>query len=230
MGYRDLGGTGLQVSAIGFGSGNIGGLMVRGEHAEQRKAVAAAIEAGVSYFDTAAQYGEGRSEENLGQVLRELHARFDALLCPTMAFPPPAAEGHDQPEGDLDMTTIFNLTSPCPALSVPFGFTAGALPVGLQVVARRHRAAEALRIGLVQKVLPLDGLLDEARRIAGLIASKAPLAVAAAKRAIVAGASQPLPDALGLEALLFGQVVASEDFREGSQAFLDKRKPSFSGR
>jgi L-galactose dehydrogenase/L-glyceraldehyde 3-phosphate reductase len=75
MEYRDLGRTGLQVSAIGFGSGNIGGLMVRGEHAEQRAAVAAAIEAGVSYFDTAAQYGDGRSEENLGKVLRELHAR-----------------------------------------------------------------------------------------------------------------------------------------------------------
>ncbi len=91
-------------------------------------------------------------------------------------------------------------------------------------------AQEALRTGLVQKVVPLDGLLAEARRIAGLIAAKAPLAVAAAKRAIVDGASAPLGDGLALEALLFGQVVMTDDFREGSQAFLDKRKAEFSGR
>ena len=48
--------------------------MVRGEPAEQRAAVARAIEGGITYFDTAAQYGEGRSEENLGRVLRELGA------------------------------------------------------------------------------------------------------------------------------------------------------------
>ena len=91
-------------------------------------------------------------------------------------------------------------------------------------------AQEALRIGLVQKVVPLDGLLAEAQRIAGLIAAKAPLAVAAAKRAIVDGASVPLADGLALEALLFGQIVMTDDFREGSQAFLDKRKATFSGR
>ena len=72
MEYRDLGRTGLRVSAIGFGSGSIGGLMVRGEHAEQRAAVALAIDGGINYFDTAAQYGEGRSEEHLGRALREV--------------------------------------------------------------------------------------------------------------------------------------------------------------
>ncbi len=91
-------------------------------------------------------------------------------------------------------------------------------------------AQEALRVGLVQKVVPLDGLLREAQRIAGLIVAKAPLAVAAAKRAIVEGASVPLSDGLALEALLFGQIVMTDDFREGSQAFLDKRKAQFSGR
>src|SRR5581483_6320970 len=75
MEYRELGRTGLRVSAVGFGSGNIGGLMVRGEHAEQRAAVALALESGINYFDTAAQYGEGRSEENLGRALRELGAQ-----------------------------------------------------------------------------------------------------------------------------------------------------------
>ena len=91
-------------------------------------------------------------------------------------------------------------------------------------------AAESLRLGLVQKVVPLDGLLAEAQRIAGLIAAKAPLAIAATKRAIVDGASLTLDDGLALEALLFGQAVTTADFAEGSRAFLDKRKPEFLGR
>lgn len=74
MEYRTLGRTGLRVSAVAFGCGSQGGLMVRGEPAAQRDAVSRAIEAGITHFDTAAQYGEGRSEENLGRVLRELDA------------------------------------------------------------------------------------------------------------------------------------------------------------
>jgi len=69
-----LGRTGLTVSALGFGCGSTGGLMVRGDRAEQRAAVARALEAGVTYFDTAPSYGNGRSEENLGRTLRDLGA------------------------------------------------------------------------------------------------------------------------------------------------------------
>jgi len=71
---RALGRTGLTVSALGFGCGNVGGLMVRGDAADQRRAVAHALDTGITYFDTAPQYGGGRSEENLGRVLRELGA------------------------------------------------------------------------------------------------------------------------------------------------------------
>ena len=74
MRYRPLGNTGLQVSEIGFGCGNVGGLMIRGEHADQLKAVARAIELGINYFDTAPSYGDGQSEANLGKVLKELSA------------------------------------------------------------------------------------------------------------------------------------------------------------
>src|SRR5438309_4376768 len=74
MEQRDLGHTGLRVSALGFGCGSIGGLMVRGDPADQRRAVSRALDAGITYFDTAAQYGDGRSEENLGRVMRELGA------------------------------------------------------------------------------------------------------------------------------------------------------------
>jgi aryl-alcohol dehydrogenase-like predicted oxidoreductase len=71
---RELGKTGLTVSALGFGCGAVGGLMVKGEPAEQRQAVARALEAGITYFDTAASYGDGASETNLGRVLKELDA------------------------------------------------------------------------------------------------------------------------------------------------------------
>src|SRR5215216_6323891 len=71
---RDLGKTGLKVSALGYGCGAVGGLMVRAEAAEQTRAVARALDAGVTYFDTAPDYGHGRSEENLGRALRELDA------------------------------------------------------------------------------------------------------------------------------------------------------------
>ena len=76
MEYRPLGGTGLNVSEIGFGCGNVGGLMIRGEHADQVKAAARAMELGINYFDTASSYGDGVSETNLGRVLNELAAEI----------------------------------------------------------------------------------------------------------------------------------------------------------
>jgi L-galactose dehydrogenase/L-glyceraldehyde 3-phosphate reductase len=69
MKYRTLGKTGLRVSEIGFGCGNIGGLMVRAPLAERLAAVKRALELGINYFDTAAAYGNGQSEKNLGEVL-----------------------------------------------------------------------------------------------------------------------------------------------------------------
>lgn len=72
MEYRGLGKTGLRVSALGFGCGNVGGLMIRGEPGDRVRAAAQAIEAGINYFDTAPSYGDGQSERNLGRVLSEL--------------------------------------------------------------------------------------------------------------------------------------------------------------
>jgi aryl-alcohol dehydrogenase-like predicted oxidoreductase len=72
MERRTLGKTGLAVSALGFGCGNVGGLMVRGTPADQERAVARALELGINYFDTAPLYGQGESERNLGRVLRTL--------------------------------------------------------------------------------------------------------------------------------------------------------------
>jgi aryl-alcohol dehydrogenase-like predicted oxidoreductase len=72
MQMRTFGRTGMQLSVLGFGCGAVGGLMVRGEAADQERAVARAIAAGVNYFDTAVQYGDGESETNLGRVLQKL--------------------------------------------------------------------------------------------------------------------------------------------------------------
>jgi enoyl-CoA hydratase len=90
-------------------------------------------------------------------------------------------------------------------------------------------AAEAHRIGLVERVFPPGELLPEAKRIANLIASKSPLAVTAAKRAIDGGVSLPLAAALDLEALFFGSLFGTADFAEGTRAFLEKRPPTFTG-
>jgi aryl-alcohol dehydrogenase-like predicted oxidoreductase len=72
MEMRNFGRTGLKVSILGFGCGAVGGLMVRGAPAEQERAIARALEAGVNYFDTAVQYGNGESEKNLGRALKKL--------------------------------------------------------------------------------------------------------------------------------------------------------------
>src|SRR5258706_11945117 len=78
----------------GFGCGAVGGLMVRGDPADQERTVARALEAGVNYFDTAAQYGNGESEKNLGRVLNKLKPK-DIFVGTKVRVPPdsgPAAE------------------------------------------------------------------------------------------------------------------------------------------
>jgi L-galactose dehydrogenase/L-glyceraldehyde 3-phosphate reductase len=75
MEQRTLGRTGLRVSALGFGCGDVGGLIVRGTAAERERAVARAHAAGINYFDTASSYGGGESEKNLGLTLKTLGLR-----------------------------------------------------------------------------------------------------------------------------------------------------------
>lgn len=72
MEMRTLGRTGLKTSVLGFGCGAVGGLMTKGDPADQERAVVRALELGINYFDTAAIYGDGESERNLGRVLAKL--------------------------------------------------------------------------------------------------------------------------------------------------------------
>jgi aryl-alcohol dehydrogenase-like predicted oxidoreductase len=74
MQKRRLGRTGLEVSVLGYGAGAVGGLFTKGAAADQERAIARAIEAGINYFDTASRYGDGESEKNLGRVLKALKA------------------------------------------------------------------------------------------------------------------------------------------------------------
>ena len=94
----------------------------------------------------------------------------------------------------------------------------------------RSNAAEALRIGLVSKVLPQAQLLAEAEAIAQTIAANAPLSVRAVKRMVLKGEDMPLEQAIEAERLAFGLLYSSEDRIEGRLAFAEKRKPQFKGR
>src|SRR6185503_6138184 len=89
MEMRSFGKSGLKVSILGFGCGAVGGLMVRGDPADQERTIARALEAGVNYFDTAVQYGNGESEKNLGRILRKLKPR-DAIVGTKVRIPPGA--------------------------------------------------------------------------------------------------------------------------------------------
>ncbi len=94
----------------------------------------------------------------------------------------------------------------------------------------RISAAEAERIGLVTRVVPADRLADETRQLAQTLASKAPLALRYILEAVHEGADVPLATATRLEAALFGLVAATDDMREGTRAFVEKRKAEFRGR
>jgi aryl-alcohol dehydrogenase-like predicted oxidoreductase len=87
MQLRVFGRTGMQLSVLGFGCGAVGGFMVRGDAADQERTIARAIAAGINYFDTAVQYGDGESEKNLGRVLQKLKPA-NAVVGTKVRLPP----------------------------------------------------------------------------------------------------------------------------------------------
>jgi enoyl-CoA hydratase len=95
---------------------------------------------------------------------------------------------------------------------------------------RRVKAEEAERIGLVNRVVPLASLREEAEKLAQSILKNGPLAVAAALEAVHRGTQLPLDQGLRFESSLFGVLAASEDMHEGLKAFLEKRPARFQRR
>lgn len=91
-------------------------------------------------------------------------------------------------------------------------------------------ADEALRLGLVDRVVPAADLAAAARALARQLAAKAPVALAMAKRAVDQGLEVDLDRGCHVEAVHFGILCSTEDRVEGTQAFLEKRKPVFKGR
>jgi enoyl-CoA hydratase len=91
-------------------------------------------------------------------------------------------------------------------------------------------ADEALRIGLVNRVVPAAELMAEARTLAGQLAKNAPIAMRYIINAVTRGVEMPFAEACQYEATLFGLVASTEDMKEGTAAFLEKRKATFRGR
>jgi enoyl-CoA hydratase/carnithine racemase len=91
-------------------------------------------------------------------------------------------------------------------------------------------AQEAMRIGLVNKVVPSGEELRAAKDMARTIMTKAPVAVSQAKRAINEGLQKPFEEGLEVEAKCFETVTKTDDLLEGIKAFIEKRPPKFKGK
>ncbi|MFC2035407.1 enoyl-CoA hydratase/isomerase family protein [Chloroflexota bacterium] len=108
---------------------------------------------------------------------------------------------------------------------IPRAKVAEMLLMGVQLDAQ-----EAYRVGLVNKVVPLDQLMPTAMEWAETICQAAPLAVSASKEAMIRGYSVPLEEGLRLEKDLVNRVMVSEDRMEGTKSFVEKRKPVWKGK
>jgi enoyl-CoA hydratase len=100
----------------------------------------------------------------------------------------------------------------------------------LLLTGRQVTAEEALRLGLVNRVVPAPGVMAAARALAADLAAKPPFAVRCLLEAAARSLEAPLDQGQFMEAALFGLVASTDDMREGTAAFLDKRPPSFTGR
>jgi len=125
------------------------------------------------------------------------------------------------PEVSLGIIPGYGGTQRLPRLIGP------ARAVELMTSARRVKADEAERIGLVNRVMPQDQLLPEAEKLALAVLKNGPLAVAAVLEAVGRGLQMPLADGQRLESSLFGILAASEDMHEGLKAFLEKRPAQY---
>jgi enoyl-CoA hydratase len=128
-----------------------------------------------------------------------------------------------QPEINLGLIPGFGGTQRLPRL------ISRGLALELMLTGRQVSADEALRLGLVNRVVRAAQLMTEALTLAHDLAGKPPLAMRYIIEAVHRGSDEAFEDAQALEATLFGLVAATADMREGTRAFLEKRKPVFTG-
>jgi enoyl-CoA hydratase len=126
-----------------------------------------------------------------------------------------------QPEAGLGITPGFGGTQRLPRL------VGEGKAKELIYTCAMIKADEALRIGLVNKVVPLESLMDEARAMANLIIANAPIAVKLCKDAINRGMQVDMDSAIVIEAEDFGKCFSTEDQKEGMTAFIEKRNKNF---
>jgi enoyl-CoA hydratase len=129
-----------------------------------------------------------------------------------------------QPEVKLGLIPGYGGTQRLPRLVGP------SMALKLLLTGEMIGAAEALRIGLVDEVVPADRLMQRAGEVARTIVSMAPLAIAGCMEAVRWGSGLRLEAATDVEAEIFGRLCGTEDKAEGTKAFLEKRAPVWSGR
>lgn len=129
-----------------------------------------------------------------------------------------------QPEVKLGIVTGYGGTQRLPRLAGK-GAALAMLLTGDSILAQ-----DAYRIGLVEQVVPQAELLSTARQWAARMIANAPISVALSLAAVNAGLEMPLDEAMAFEASQFALSCATEDMREGTRAFLEKRKAQFKGR
>jgi aryl-alcohol dehydrogenase-like predicted oxidoreductase len=198
MEQRSLGRTGLRVSALGFGCGDVGGLIVKGTPAERERAVSRAVEAGVNYFDTAASYGNGVSERNLGQTLKAVGVRpyvgtkfrLDPAETDVAGAITRALEASLQRLGmdGVDLFQLHNLIvapdgAPAPGRGIPAGRVLDEVVPALAALKRQGKIRFAGVTGLgdtaaVQAVIDA-GVVDTAQVCLNILNPSAAVAVSA---------------------------------------------------
>lgn len=128
------------------------------------------------------------------------------------------------PEVTLGLIPVWGGTQRLPRM-IPWCKAAELLLTGTMIDAQ-----EAHRIGLINKVVPQDKLMSTAKEWANTICRAGPIAVRAAKEAMLRGSNMTLEEGLQLERSLGVYVMDTEDFQEGTTAFVEKRKPNFKGK
>jgi E-phenylitaconyl-CoA hydratase len=184
------------------------------------------------------EFRPGPSASTVGQVLRP-----DQIWKPVIA----AINGYALGGGlELAMECDIRLAAEHARLGQPeinIGFMPGgggtqrlprfvprAVAAQILLLGEPIDAQEAYRIGLVNKVVPLDQLLPTAKQWAETICRKGPVGVRASKEAMIRGYDLPLTEGLALERELVKGVRMSEDFAEGTRAFVEKRPPQYKGK